>query len=99
MRDWAYRIFSEPKPISALQQLLGAREKRGKRAANVERDFQIAVAVVEKMNSDMTLDEATQVVASEFAAKGIALEPESIRKIYNRNHIAAKAHIAMIRDR
>jgi hypothetical protein len=95
INNWGYRIFSNPKPISALEQFLGAREKRGKRAKNVERDFQIAVAVVEKRKSGMTLEGASEAVASEFAAKNIALEVESITKIYKRNHIEAKAHIAM----
>ena len=95
INNWSYRIFSKLKPALALEQLLGAREKRGKRAKNVERDFKIAVAVVEKRKSGMTLEGASEAVASEFAAKNIALEVESITKIYKRNHIEAKAQVAM----
>ena len=43
----------------------------------------------------MTLERASEAVALEFAAKNIALEVESIIKIYKRNHIGAKAHVAM----
>jgi hypothetical protein len=100
IENWGYGIFSEPKSISALEQLLGAREKRGKRAKNLERDFQIAVAVAEKMMiSGTTQANATEAVALEFAAKNITLETESIEKIYKRNRIAARAHVAMIRDK
>jgi hypothetical protein len=100
MTGWGYRIFSEPKPILALERLLGMRKKRGKRAKNVERNFEISVAVAEKMMIlGLTLDKASEEVASEFAAKHIALETESIAKIYKHNYKAARAYVAMIRDR
>jgi hypothetical protein len=100
MTGWGYRIFSELKPISALERLLGTREKRGKRAKNVERNFEISVAVAEKMMIlGLTQDKASEEVALEFAAKNIALEAESIAKIYKHNRIAARAYVAMIRDR
>jgi hypothetical protein len=91
VKAWAFRIFLQPNPISALERFLGIRRPRGKRAKNTERDFWIAVAVVDKMKSGMTLEDASYAVA-----ESCGLEGDSVKKIYNRNHREAKAHVAMV---
>jgi hypothetical protein len=90
IEDWGRKILSKANPVMALQELLGAREKRGKRAKNTERDFGIAVAVVREMSSGLSLERASEAVAANYQ-----LEPDSVAKIYKRNHIEAKAHVAM----
>ena len=87
---WGCQIFAKINPVLALEKLLGARQKRGKRAKNTDRDFQIAVAVLDKMKSKLSLEEASEAVASDYNLDG-----DSIRKIYNRNHREAKAHVQM----
>ncbi len=91
IKNWGSRIFAKPDPILALERFLGARQRRGKRVKNTDRDFQIAVAVVEKMKSGMTLENAAEAVAWDYRP----LEGDSIKKIYTRNHREAKAHVAM----
>lgn len=91
IKDWGYRIFSKPNPILALEKFLGTRQRRGKRAKNTDRNFQIAVAVAQKMKSGMSFEDAADAVASDYKP----LEADSIRKIYTRNAIEAKAHVAM----
>jgi hypothetical protein len=91
VKAWAFRIFLQPNPISALGRFLGTRHRRGKRAKNTERDFWISVAVVKKRKSGMTLDDASYAVA-----ESCGLEGDSVKKIYNRNHLKAKAHVAMV---
>jgi hypothetical protein len=49
------------------------------------------VAVVEKMKSGITLEDASYAVA-----KSYRLEGDSVKKIYKRNDRAAKAHVAMV---
>jgi hypothetical protein len=91
MKNWAFRIFSQQNPVVALKELLGTQRRRGKRPKNADRDFWIAVAVAEKKKSGMNLEDAMYVVA-----EGFGLEGDSVRKIYNRNHREAKAHVAMV---
>jgi hypothetical protein len=91
VKAWAFRIFLEPDPILVLERFLGTRRPRGKRAKNTERDVSIAVTVVEKMKSGMTLEDASYAVA-----ESCGLEGESVKKIYRRNHREAKAHVAML---
>ena len=80
VKAWAFQIFRQPNPIAALEKLLGIRRRRGKRAKNTERDFWIAVAVAEKMKSDMTLEKASYEIAEAWG-----LKDENVRKIYTRN--------------
>jgi len=90
IKDWGFRIFLNTNPVMALETLLGAREKRGKRAKNTERDFRIAIAVFGKMRLGLSLERAAEAVAADYG-----LEPDSIIKIWKRNKIEAKAHVAM----
>jgi hypothetical protein len=92
MNDWSIRIFAEDNPVLALEKLIGTRPKEGRRAStkNADRDITIALAVLEKMRSGMTLDKAAEAVTSEFA-----MEAESIANIYKRKHKELKAAIAM----
>jgi hypothetical protein len=90
IKDWGYRIFSKPDPVLAVEQLLGARARRGKRPKNGARDFRIAVAVVEEMRSGKTLETAAVAVAPIFH-----LEPERIQKIYKQHRLAARAEVAL----
>jgi hypothetical protein len=92
IEDWGLRIFAAKKPVLALETLLGTRRKRGKRASAkiADRDFEIALEMVNLKGSGMSLEKAAEVLASKYA-----IEPESIAKIYNREHKVVKAHIAM----
>jgi hypothetical protein len=91
VKAWAFRIFLQPTPISALERFLGIRRPRGKRAKNTERDFWVAVTVFDKMKSGMTLEDASYAVA-----ESCGLEGDNVKKIYSRNHREAKAHVAMV---
>jgi hypothetical protein len=91
VKAWAFQIFRQPNPIAALEKLLGIRRRRGKRAKNTERDFWIAVAVAEKMKSDMTLEKASYEIAEAWG-----LKDENVRKIYTRNLVEAKAQAELM---
>jgi hypothetical protein len=91
IKNWGFRILSQPDPIAALEKLLGTRRRRGKRAKNTERDFWIAVAVAEKMNSGTTLEKASFEVAETSG-----LEAGNVNKIYTRNLVEAKAQVALM---
>jgi hypothetical protein len=91
IKDWGFRIFSKENPILALEKFLGTRQRRGKRAKNTDRNFRIAVAVVERMQSGMSLEDAAEAVAYDYKP----LVGDSIKKIYTRNATEAKAYVAV----
>jgi hypothetical protein len=99
IKSWGLRIFAEPHPIRALEILLGVRERRGKRAKNADRDFQIAVDVVEEMTEKTSEKTWRKRMGLEKAAEAVALkyelEPERIQKIYKRHRVAARAEFAL----
>ena len=92
IRDWGSRIFAAEEPVLALEELLGKRRKRGKRASakTADRDSQIVRDMLERMRSGMSLEKAAEALAPDYG-----IGPESIAKIYKRGHKAAKAEIAM----
>jgi hypothetical protein len=63
-----------------LEYFLGDRQRQGKRAANVDRNLQIAADVIAKMDAGMTLDDAAVAVAAHYP-----LTPDSIARIYKRH--------------
>ena len=76
-----------------MAEFLGRKRKRGKRAKNSRRDFDIAFRVVEKMSTGISLDDAAVTVAKE-----VKLSPERVENIYKANYKAAKAQFALILD-
>jgi hypothetical protein len=83
--------------VLALKSLLGLRQPRGKRGKNAERDFQIAVAVLEtrermslEENKRVSLERAAEAVADEYG-----FECMYVLKLYKRNRLDAKAEIAL----
>jgi uncharacterized protein YoaH (UPF0181 family) len=91
--EFALRIFADPDPVSAMDDFVQGKRKRGKRAVNAERDFRIAVRVAHKMNEGMSLDDACALVAEE--EQEIRLSPERIENIYKAHHTEAKAEVAL----
>jgi hypothetical protein len=77
---------ADPNPLIALARFLGKRKKPGKRAKNTDRDFSITLAVVTKMESGVTLEEATALIAADYK-----LEADTVRKIYLRRYKEVRA--------
>jgi hypothetical protein len=101
IKDWGLRIFAKRDPVLALESLLGLRHPRGKRAKNTERDFQIAVEVLETRKR-MSLEEKKRVSlerAAEAVAQKYELECEYVLKLYKQNRLPARAEIALRADR
>ena len=101
IKDWGLRIFAERDPVLAVERLLGLRPPRGKRAKNTERDFQIAVEVLEARKR-MSLEEKKRVSlerAAEAVAQKYELECEYVLKLYKQNRLPARAEIALRADR
>jgi hypothetical protein len=70
IEQWGRWVFAQAKPVLALARFLGERKKPGKRAKYTERNFAIALAVINKMEGGMTLEEAAQALSiSEGTAK------------------------------
>jgi hypothetical protein len=101
IKHWGLRIFAKRDPVLAVERLLGLRHPRGKRAKNTERDFQIAVEVLEARKR-MSLEEKKRVSlerAAEAVAQKYELECEYVLKLYKQNRLPARAQIALRADR
>jgi hypothetical protein len=88
--SFGVRIFAQADPLDAMAKFLGRKRERGKRGKNSRRDFDIALKVVEKKFTGISLEDAAVAVAKDFG-----LSPERIENIYKTNHKAAKAQFAL----
>jgi hypothetical protein len=97
IENWALQIFAQPDPVAALAVFLGRKRQRGKRAKNIDRDFEIAVEVAKMMFDGETLDNASAAVAERLIERGIKISAERVENIYKANRVEAKADEAMRR--
>src|SRR5262249_509724 len=84
--EWGRYIFAQANPEITLARFLGKRQKPGKRTKNTDCDRDIAAAVVVKMDSGMTLENAVADVAADFS-----LGEDTIKKIYARKRKEVRA--------
>ena len=88
------RIFAKSDPLMAMAEFLGRKEKRGKRAKNTVRDFELAVEVAQRMADGNSLDDAAFAVADAHK-DDLNLSAERIENIYKANRSDARAHVAL----
>jgi hypothetical protein len=84
--EWGRYIFAQPNPEIALGRFLGKRQKPGKRAKNIDRNFSITLAVLTKRESGVTFEKATALIAADYN-----LEADTVRKIYLRRNKEVRA--------
>jgi hypothetical protein len=98
--DWGRRIFAEATPVLTLARFLG-KQKPGRRASpeRAARDISVTLAVIDRMDRGITLEEASELVAAAYTprkvGKSLSLKADTVRKIYIRNETEQRARLAM----
>jgi hypothetical protein len=89
-------IFAQPDPCVAMARFLGAKQKRGKRAKNQARDFELSLEVEKYRRAGLSLEQALERISAE--SKNPILSTARIKNVHKRHKKEAAAEITLSQE-